>query len=167
MLLVFSLPYLTLVTSDFKDVISMGWLTDALKSSLGRKLVMALTGLFLVLFLVGHLMGNMLLFAGDGGQAFNEYARFMTSTPAIQVLSIITYVSIILHVVYSIVITRKNRQARPVSYAVSNSSENSLWNSRNMGILGTIVLIFLVIHLKSFWYEMKFGEMPMISYDAS
>jgi succinate dehydrogenase / fumarate reductase cytochrome b subunit len=127
---------------------------------------MALTGLFLVLFLVGHLLGNMLLFAGDGGQAFNEYARFMTSTPTIQVLSLITYASIIIHVVYSIIITRKNRSARPLAYAVNTASANSLWTSRNMGILGTIVLIFLVIHMKSFWYQMKFGVMPVVSYDG-
>ena len=68
----------------------MSWLTDALKSSLGRKLIMSLTGLFLVMFLVGHVLGNLLLFVDDGGQAFNEYARFMTSTPAIQVLSLLT-----------------------------------------------------------------------------
>ena len=145
----------------------MGWLTNALKSSLGRKLVMALTGLFLVLFLVGHLLGNMLLFADDSGQAFNEYARFMTTTPTIQVLSLITYASIIIHVVYSIILTRKNRSARPIGYAVNAASANSLWTSRNMGILGTIVLIFLVIHMKSFWYQMKFGEMPMVNYDGA
>lgn len=145
----------------------MGWLTDALKSSLGRKLVMALTGLFLVLFLVGHVLGNLLLFANDGGQAFNEYARFMSSTPAILVLSIITYASIIIHAIYSIIITRKNRQARPVGYAVNAASANSLWTSRNMGILGTIVLVFLVIHMKSFWYEMRFGEMPLVNYDGA
>jgi len=145
----------------------MGWLSDALKSSLGRKLVMALTGLFLVLFLVGHLLGNMLLFANDGGQAFNEYARFMTSTPIIQALSLITYASIIIHVVYSIIITRKNRGARPIAYAVNTASANSLWTSRNMGVLGTIVLIFLVIHMKSFWYQMKFGEMPMVNYQGA
>jgi len=144
----------------------MSWLTDALKSSLGRKLIMALTGLFLVLFLVGHVLGNLLLFVNDGGQAFNEYARFMTSNPTIQVLSLVTYASIILHVIYSIILTRKNKQARPVGYAVSAASKNSLWTSRNMGILGTIVLIFLIIHLKSFWYEMRFGQIPMVSYDG-
>ncbi|GJM30001.1 MAG: succinate dehydrogenase [Cyclobacteriaceae bacterium] len=144
----------------------MSWLTDALKSSLGRKLVMALTGLFLVLFLVGHVLGNLLLFVDDGGQAFNEYARFMSTTPAIQVLSLLTYVSIIVHVFYSILLSRHNRQTRPVPYAVNDASANSLWPSRNMGILGTIVLIFLVIHLKSFWYEMKFGEIPMVNYDG-
>ncbi len=142
----------------------MSWLTDALKSSLGRKLVMALTGLFLILFLMGHVLGNLLLFKNDGGQAFNEYARFMTTTPAVQVLSYVTYISILLHVVYSILITRINRAARPIGYAVNKPGANSLWSSRNMGILGTIVLIFLVIHLKSFWYEMRFGHIPTVNY---
>ena len=145
----------------------MSWLTEALRSSLGRKLVMSFSGLFLILFLVGHVLGNLLLFLDDGGKAFNEYARFMTSTPAIQVLSLITYASIIIHVIYSIIISRLNRKARPVPYAVSSASANSLWSSRNMGILGTIVLIFLVIHLKSFWYEMRFGQIPMVNYDGA
>ena len=145
----------------------MSWLTEALKSSLGRKLIMSITGLFLVIFLVGHMLGNMLLFVEDGGQAFNEYARFMTSTPVIQVLSIITYASIIIHTVYSIIITRKNRAARQVQYAVNKASVNSLWSSRNMGILGTIVLIFLVVHFRSFWYEMRFGNIPVVNYDGA
>jgi succinate dehydrogenase / fumarate reductase cytochrome b subunit len=145
----------------------MGWLTEALKSSLGRKLVMAITGLFLIMFLVGHMLGNMLLFLEDGGQAFNEYARFMTSTPIIQALSIVTYISIIIHAVYSVIITRKNRGARPVQYAVNKASANSLWSSRNMGILGMIVLIFLIVHFRSFWYEMRFGHIPVVNYDGA
>lgn len=161
------LPYVNLGTSNLSEYSPMSWLTDALKSSLGRKLVMALTGLFLVLFLVGHVLGNLLLFVEDGGQAFNEYARFMTSTPAIQVLSLVTYASIIIHALYSITISRQNRKARPVNYAVNASSANSVWSSRNMGILGTIVLIFLVVHLKSFWYEMRFGQIPMVNYDGA
>ncbi len=145
----------------------MNWLSEALKSSLGQKLLMAMTGLFLILFLTGHLLGNTLLFKEDGGQAFNEYAKFMTSTPFILVLSIVTYLSIILHVVYSVIVSRKNRMARPVGYEANGRSANSLWTSRNMGILGTLVLIFLVIHLKSFWYEMKFGSVPMVDYGGT
>ncbi len=142
----------------------MSWLTDALQSSLGRKLIMALTGLFLILFLMGHVLGNLLLFKNDGGQAFNEYARFMTTTPIIKVLSYVTYICIVAHVIYSIIVTRNNNKARPVNYAVNNPSANSLWTSRNMGILGTIVFIFLVIHLRSFWYEMRFGDLPVVNY---
>ena len=145
----------------------MSWLTEALKSSLGRKLVMAITGLFLIMFLVGHMLGNMLLFLEDGGQAFNEYARFMTTTPIIQVLSMVTYASIIIHAIYSIIITRKNRGARLVKYSINKPSANSQWSSRNMGILGTIVLIFLIVHFRTFWYEMRFGHIPVVNYDSA
>ncbi len=144
----------------------MSWLSQALSSSLGKKLLMAMTGLFLIVFLIGHLLGNMLLFKDDGGQAFNEYAKFMTTTPAVLVLSILTYISIIAHVIYSIIITIHNRKSRPVQYAVSNASANSVWTSRSMGVLGTLVLIFIVIHLKSFWFEMKFGSVPIVAYDS-
>lgn len=144
----------------------MSWLSQALSSSLGKKLLMAATGLFLIIFLIGHLLGNMLLFKDDGGQAFNEYAKFMTTTPAVLVLSILTYVSILAHVIYSIIITIHNRKSRPVQYAISDSSANSLWTSRSMGVLGTFILIFIVIHLKSFWFEMKFGNIPVANYDS-
>ena len=144
----------------------MSWLSQALSSSLGKKLLMALTGLFRIMFLIGHLLGNLLLFKEDGGQASNEYAKFMTTTPAVMVLSILTYVSIIAHVIYSIILSIHNRKSRPVKYAVSGASANSIWTSRNMGVLGTFVLIFIVIHLKSFWYEMKFGSVPMVEYDS-
>jgi len=144
----------------------MNWLSEALSSSLGKKLLMALTGLFLVIFLIGHMLGNLLLFKEDGGQAFNEYAKFMTTTPFILVLSIVTYACIIIHVAYSIILSRRNLAARPVGYALANRNSNSLWTSRNMGILGTLILIFMVIHLKSFWYEMKFGSVPVVEYES-
>ena len=139
----------------------MSTVVNIFSHSIGRKLVMALTGLFLILFLIGHLSGNFLLFVDDGGAAFNEYGEFMTTNMFVKVLSYVTYLSIILHVIFSIVVTRQNNAARPVKYAYNNSTANSIWNSRNMGILGTIVLIFLVIHLRSFWYEMHFGGLPV------
>ena len=144
----------------------MNWLSQTLTSSLGKKLIMALTGLFLILFLTGHLLGNLQLLKDDGGQAFNEYAKFMTTTPVIKLLSYLTYICIILHVIYSLILTIHNRKARPIKYAVSRQSENSVWTSRNMGILGTIVLLFLVIHLRSFWYEMHYGSIPTIEYEG-
>ena len=145
---------------------NMNWLTQALSSTLGKKLIMALTGLFLILFLVGHLLGNLQLFKDDGGQAFNEYAKFMTTNPIVKILSYITYISVIIHVINSIRLTLANRKARPVDYAVKSRSQNSDWSSRNMGILGTLILIFLVIHMRSFWYEMHFGQMPMVEYEG-
>ncbi|TDQ15013.1 succinate dehydrogenase / fumarate reductase cytochrome b subunit [Algoriphagus boseongensis] len=142
----------------------MSWVTKTLSSSLGRKLIMALTGLFLILFLTGHVSGNMLLFKGDGGEAFNIYAKFMTTNPAVKLLSYLTYISVIGHVIYSIVLSQKNKSARPIGYAESKASTSSAWNSRNMGVLGTIILIFLVVHLQGFWAKMHWGEVPMVTY---
>ena len=144
----------------------MTWVTKTLNSTLGRKLIMALTGLFLILFLTGHVSGNMLLFKGDGGQAFNMYAKFMTTNPAVKLLSYLTYISVLGHIIYSIALSQHNTSARPVPYSTSNGSSNSAWSSRNMGVLGTIILIFLVVHLQGFWAQMHWGEVPMITYEG-
>lgn len=142
----------------------MSWVTKTLKSTLGRKLIMALTGLFLILFLTGHLAGNMQLFYNDGGQAFNIYAKFMTSNPIVKLLSYLTYISVIVHVIYSILLSNLNKSARPIGYAQSGASSNSTWSSRNMGILGTVILVFLAGHMYSFWYQMHWGGIPTVMY---
>ena len=142
----------------------MSWVTKTLNSTLGKKLIMALTGLFLILFLTGHVSGNLLLFKGDGGQAFNMYAKFMTTNPAVKLLSYLTYISVIGHVIYSIFLSRQNKAARPVNYSTSKGSTNSAWSSRNMGVLGTIILIFLVVHLQGFWAQMHWGQVPTVTY---
>jgi succinate dehydrogenase / fumarate reductase, cytochrome b subunit len=144
----------------------MSWVSKTLSSTLGKKLIMALTGLFLILFLIGHVSGNTLLFKNDGGEAFNIYAKFMTTNPAVKLLSYITYISVLAHVVYSIILTKSNKTARPIGYAISKSETNSAWSSRNMGVLGTIVLIFIVIHLQGFWYKMHWGNLPMVDYNG-
>jgi succinate dehydrogenase / fumarate reductase cytochrome b subunit len=142
----------------------MSWVTKTLNSTLGRKLIMALTGLFLILFLTGHVSGNLLLFKGDGGEAFNMYAKFMTTNPAVKLLSYLTYLSVIGHVIYSIALSKHNKAARPIGYAESMASTNSAWSSRNMGILGTIILVFLAGHMYSFWYQMHWGSVPTVTY---
>lgn len=142
----------------------MSWVTKTLSSTLGKKLLMALTGLFLILFLVVHLVGNLQLLLPDNGESFNLYAEGMANNPLIRVVSIGNFAFIILHVIYSILLTRLNKKSRPVGYAESAASTNSAWSSRNMGILGTLILIFLLVHLKGFYYEVKFGEMPMVDY---
>ncbi|EOR94768.1 Succinate dehydrogenase cytochrome b subunit [Arcticibacter svalbardensis MN12-7] len=143
----------------------MGSLSKAFSSTLGRKLIMGLTGLFLSLFLVIHLVGNLQLFKDDGGKAFNEYSYFMTHFLPIKIVSYVLYISIILHAVYALIITARNKKARTVQYAQYNGAANSSWNSRNMGILGTIILLFLVIHMKSFWAEYHWGGLPYVQYE--
>jgi succinate dehydrogenase / fumarate reductase cytochrome b subunit len=144
----------------------MSWVSKTLNSTLGKKLLMALTGLFLILFLVVHLAGNLQLLLPDEGQSFNVYSFNMATNPLIRVISIGNFAFILLHVVYSIILTRYNKNSRPVAYAVSKPQRNSTWSSRNMGILGTLILIFLLVHLKGFWYEFKFGEIPSAVYDG-
>ncbi len=143
----------------------MNNLTTLLKSSIGRKLMMALTGLFLVLFLLIHLIGNLQLLIPDGGEAFNIYAHTMGNNPLIQIVSKLNFLFIILHVIYSIWLSRLNKAARPIGYAGKPAQATSTLSSRNMGILGTLILAFLLVHLKGFWYEFKTGaDIMMVTY---
>ena len=145
----------------------MSWLSQTFSSTLGRKLVMSLSGLFLIFFLLGHLSGNFLLFANDGGKAFNEYAYFMNTNPAVQVVRYTLYVGFLVHIVWAVLLTIRNRQARPVGYAVNpQGNSGSTWISRNMGVLGTLLAIFLIIHLRSFYFELKFGNPPVVNIDG-
>jgi succinate dehydrogenase / fumarate reductase cytochrome b subunit len=135
-----------------------------LKSSLAKKYWMALTGLFLCLFLTGHLLGNLqLLSTGkDAALHFNQYALFMTTNPAVKILSYLTYISIIFHAIDGIVLTVQNRKARPVRYVMNKPGKNTIWASRNMAVLGTVILVFIVTHMVSFWARMHFDKaMPL------
>lgn len=135
-----------------------------LSSSLGKKLIMSLTGLFLCTFLIVHLAGNLQLFYDDQGKAFNDYAHFMTHFTPIRIVSYLLYASIVIHAIYALVLTIHNRKARPVSYAVYRGSENSAWSSRNMGILGTVLLVFIVTHMSNFWWKYHNDGVPYIEY---
>lgn len=135
-----------------------------LSSTLGKKMIMSLTGLFLCLFLIVHLVGNLQLFYADDGKAFNEYAYTMTHFAPIKIVSYLLYASIVVHAVYALVITMRNRKARPVSYGMFRGSANSPWSSRNMGILGTVLLVFIVTHMSNFWWKFHNDQVPYIEY---
>jgi succinate dehydrogenase / fumarate reductase, cytochrome b subunit len=130
---------------------------ETFNSSLGKKLIMALTGLFLCTFLIVHLGGNLLLFKHDEGYAFNVYANFLTHFPPIEVVAYILYLCILVHTLYAIILTTKNRKARPIGYAVT-ASDNATWQSKNMGLLGAILFLFIVIHMDDFWYSYKYTD---------
>lgn len=139
----------------------MSWITNFLTSSLGKKLIMSLTGLFLVVFLVVHLAGNLQLLYDDNGLAFNTYAHFMTTNGLITFLSYGLYALILLHAVQGIVIAWSNRKARSVNYKVGNSKSNT-FASRHMALLGLLVFFFLAVHMGDFWYKMKFTDQLML-----
>lgn len=135
-----------------------------LSSSIAKKWWMALTGLFLCTFLIGHLLGNLQLImqtGEEGRRAFNEYAYFMGHNIFIKVLSYLTYFSILFHVVDGFMLTFQNKKARPVNYTYNKPGTNSKLPARYMAILGTVILVFIVTHMANFWYKMKISGEPM------
>lgn len=144
----------------------MSWITNTLTSTLGRKLSMSLTGLFLVSFLIVHLSGNFLLFKGDDGQAFNLYSNFMSTNGLIRVLEIGLLLGFGIHIWTASILTRMNSAARPIGYAVQKTNEKVSWFSRNMGLSGSIVLFFLIVHLINFWFPYHYQEMPMLDIEG-
>jgi len=128
------------------------------KSSLGKKLVMGITGLFLISFLMVHCFLNSLIFLNDGGETFNLGAEFMAKNWLIRAMEIVLFGGLLWHIIQAVILTRENKKARPVAYAASNPSANSKWYSRSMGLLGTILLIFLIIHLRHFWVVSRFTD---------
>ncbi|MGV7105919.1 succinate dehydrogenase cytochrome b subunit [Flavobacterium sp. U410] len=138
-----------------------------LKSSIAKKYWMALTGLFLCLFLAGHLAGNLQLIFGTAKQ-FNEYALFMTTNPAVKILSYLTYISIIFHAVDGILLTFQNKAARPVAYVKTDAAANSGLPSRYMAVLGTLILVFIATHMVNFWAKMHFDKhIPLMKQKVS
>ena len=125
-------------------------------SSLGRKIVMSLSGFFLVTFLLVHLGVNLTLFAG--ADIFNTASHFMATNPLIQVMQYVLAAGFIIHIIMGIRLELKNRASRPVKYAKNNAAANSGWASRNMIYTGVLILLFLVLHLKDFFVKIKFGE---------
>ena len=143
----------------------MGWMVRFLSSSIGQKLVMSLTGLFLIVFLIIHLAGNLQLLYDDGGKKFNIYAYLMTHNPVIKTISYGLYFFILLHAVVGILVKRKNSLARGKTYLKNPTAGNS-WASRNMAQLGILLFVFLCIHMGDFWYKMKVGALPVIEYEG-
>lgn len=151
----------------------MSWLTNTLSSSLGKKLIMGLTGLFLISFLIVHCGINACIFVNDGGETFNAAAEFMAHNLFIRVSEIVLFLGLILHAADGLMLWAQNNKKRPVAYAMV-SGETSTWYSRSMGLLGTLLLIFLILHLRHFWFvsrltdeitsgkETLFGEMKEV-----
>lgn len=136
----------------------MSWVKNALTSSIGQKLLMSLTGLFLVIFLVVHLVGNISLLYNDG-EAFNTYAHFMRHNPIILASEVILFGGFLLHIVQGIMLTAKNKAARSQGYAVAHKSDKVKWTSKYMGAFGIILIAFLGLHLFDFFSFKFFREL--------
>lgn len=120
------------------------------KSSIGRKVAMALSAFFLMFFLLQHLFINMLsVFSSD---AFNEVSHFMGTNPLVQfALQPVLIFAVVFHFVMGFILEIKNKKANGVSYAKNNGAANSTWSSRNMIYSGLVILAFIVLHFIDFW----------------
>ncbi|MBC7749665.1 MAG: succinate dehydrogenase cytochrome b subunit [Methylotenera sp.] len=121
-----------------------------LKSSIAKKVAMALSGLFLILFLAQHFFINSTsVFSPD---TFNAISHFMGNNPLVQfVIQPILIIGVIFHFIMGIVLEYQNNKARPINYVKNNGAANSSWTSRNMIISGLVVLAFMLLHFYDFW----------------
>ena len=131
-------------------------------ASIGKKILVSISGLFLITFLAVHLTVNLFLLGGQ--EAYNLIAHFMATDLVISFMEPLLAIGFLLHIGYSVYLTIVNRQTRPEKYSITDQSQSSSWTSQNMFILGGLILIFLVLHLSNFWYIMQFGEMEYVTY---
>jgi succinate dehydrogenase / fumarate reductase cytochrome b subunit len=146
----------------------MGWFISFLDSSLGKKLVMAVTGLFLYIYLIIHLIANLLLLRSTG-DAFEAYADFMAASLNIpvRIIEIVLFIAFLYHIINGIRLWFINRSARGIQYKMTNPSANSTFYSRFMIYSGMVVFIFLIIHLLDFFIPSRFGNPPMTMYETA
>jgi succinate dehydrogenase / fumarate reductase cytochrome b subunit len=143
----------------------MKW-SEFFTSPVGKKFVMGLTGLFLISFLVVHVGLNACIWAMDGGEMFNKAAHFMGSTVVMRILEVGLFIGFIIHIIQAYALTLQNQKKRSIGYAVQMGNKGSKWYSRSMGILGTLILLFLIIHLRNFWIPSRFLEMQEVTYNG-
>ena len=138
-------------------------MSNFLTSSIGKKIILSLSGLFLIAFLCVHLALNLLLIVDNSGELFNIGAHFMATNPIIKIVEPILAIGFIIHIILASILTLQNRGARPIKYDLRRQSGNCTWSSRNMYILGGLVLIFLFVHLWNFWWKIKFAGDPLLT----
>ncbi|GAA4470354.1 hypothetical protein GCM10023093_31470 [Nemorincola caseinilytica] len=135
----------------------MNW-KNYFSTSIGKKLLVGGTGLFLISFLVIHCYVNAMILWNDNGKHFTEAAAFMGGNVAVRILEIGLFAGLILHIVQGLMLWSQNSKRRPVRYEVSAGSKTSRWYSRSMGLLGTLILLFLILHLYHFWAPNRYGQ---------
>ena len=128
-------------------------------SSIVRKFIMALSGLFLIIFLITHLVINSLTLASSK-DLFNEAAHFMATNPIIYAMQYVLALGFIIHIGMGVKLTIQNKRARSQEYVYNNMSKNTDLSSRSMIVSGGLVIVFLALHLRDYFYQMKFVGLP-------
>lgn len=133
-------------------------MSNFLTASIGRKFLMSISGLFLMMFLIVHLTVNLMLIFDDTGELFNIAAHFMVTNPVIKIIEPLLGLGFLVHIIWSFYLEYQNWKARPVKYNKKDAGASSSWASRNMLILGALVLVFLVIHIINFYWVLRFTD---------
>jgi len=144
----------------------MSHISKMFNSSIGRKFIMALTGLFLCSFLVVHLSGNFSLFFHDSGEAFNKYSHFMSTNALIRIFEIGLVLGFVFHISTGLKLNSQNAAARKIKYENQKLNETSSWFSQNMAMTGATILVFLILHLIGFYGRYHFQTEPSVMYDG-
>lgn len=141
-------------------------MSNLLTSSIGKKIMMSLAGLFLVVFLVVHLAINLSLIFSDSREIFNKAAHFMGTNIIVRVMELILFGGFLLHMIYGVIVQLQNWLARPKRYKKENFSQTSFF-SKFMIHTALIITVFLIIHLFDFYFKAKiFGDVPSVIYDG-
>jgi succinate dehydrogenase / fumarate reductase cytochrome b subunit len=135
-------------------------------SSIGKKIVMALTGIFLVVFLVVHCYVNANVFFEHPDVNFNKAAHFMGTNFLVRVTEIGLFAGFLLHIIQGYKLEFQNRSKRTSRYAVTAGNKTSKWYSRSMAILGTLILLFLIVHLAHFWVPSRITGLEEVTYEG-
>jgi succinate dehydrogenase / fumarate reductase, cytochrome b subunit len=137
------------------------------KTSLVKKFWMSITGIFLITFLTVHCIVNAAIFfdlinVDDNGKTFNLWAHFMGTNLLIRTMEIVLFLGLILHIVDGLMLYFENRKARPIKYAYEKANASSKWYTRSMALLGTLILLFLILHLYHFWLKTRITGLDVI-----
>jgi succinate dehydrogenase / fumarate reductase cytochrome b subunit len=124
-------------------------------SSIGKKFIMGFTGFFLITYLIIHAGINALIFYNDNGEIFNTAAHFLSHNIIMRILEVGLFAGFALHIVQGYILWKQNASARPIGYKMNRPNSKSKWYSSSMGLLGTLLLLFLVMHLYHFWWGTK------------
>lgn len=143
----------------------MNSILDFYYSSIGKKVLMSLTGLFLIVFLTEHLIGNLLLFVNDNGATYEAYGEFLVSNPIIRIIEIFLFLGVTVHAILGVMLWIKNRKTRPVKYKFFRLKDNSPLASRTTIISGIVIGLFLYIHLKTFFFPLRISADKTSAYE--
>lgn len=139
-------------------------MSNMFSTSIGKKIVMSLSGLFVILFLLVHLVANLFVFAG--ADAYNAMCHFMDTNPLIKIMVPVLAFGFAIHIIYAFILTLHNKKARPISYDVKDLKNSSTWASRNMFVLGVIIICGLGLHLVDFWSKMQMQTLILGIHDG-